>query len=189
MNFVISPGARTGAVRIPASKSQAHRLLICAALGKAPVTVRCDGLNADILATAACLRALGANIAEQDGALHVEPVKAVPDGLCILPCGESGSTLRFLLPVVGALGADAVFLREGRLPERPLEPLLSELVRGGMMFRSEDGKLFYSRRENIRSPEIFPRSTFPRCFSRCRALPGTARSRSPARGRARAISP
>lgn len=61
MNFVISPGARTGAVRIPASKSQAHRLLICAALGKAPVTVRCDGLNADILATAACLRALGAN--------------------------------------------------------------------------------------------------------------------------------
>ena len=144
MNFVISPGARTGAVRIPASKSQAHRLLICAALGKAPVTVRCDGLNADILATAACLRALGANIAEQDGALHVEPIKAVPDGLCILPCGESGSTLRFLLPVVGALGADAVFLREGRLPERPLEPLLSELVRGGMMFRSEDGKLFCS---------------------------------------------
>ena len=95
MNFVISPGARTGAVRIPASKSQAHRLLICAALGKAPVTVRCDGLNADILATAACLRALGANIAEQDGALHVEPIKAAPDGLCVLPCGESGSTLRF----------------------------------------------------------------------------------------------
>ena len=87
MNFVISPGARTGAVRIPASKSQAHRLLICAALGKAPVTVRCDGLNADILATAACLRALGANIAEQDGALHVEPIKAVPDGLCVLPWG------------------------------------------------------------------------------------------------------
>ena len=144
MNFVISPGARTGAVRIPASKSQAHRLLICAALGKAPVTVRCDGLNADILATAACLRALGANIAEQDGALHVEPIKAVPDGPCVLPCGESGSTLRFLLPVVGALGADAVFLREGRLPERPLEPLLSELVRGGMMFRSEGGKLFCS---------------------------------------------
>ena len=141
MNFVISPGARTGAVRIPASKSQAHRLLICAALGKAPVTVRCDGLNADILATAACLRALGANIAEQDGALCVEPVKTVPDGLCILPCGESGSTLRFLLPVVGALGANVVFLREGRLPERPLEPLLSELVRGGMMFRSEGGKL------------------------------------------------
>ena len=144
MNFVITPGTRTGAVHIPASKSQAHRFLICAALGKAPVTVRCDGLNADILATAACLRALGANIAERDGALCVEPVKTVPDGLCFLPCGESGSTLRFLLPVVGALGANAVLLREGRLPERPLKPLLSELVRGGMMFRSEGGKLFCS---------------------------------------------
>ena len=186
MNFVISPGARTGAVRIPASKSQAHRLLICAALGKAPVTVRCDGLNADILATAACLRALGANIAEQDGALHVEPIKAAPDGLCVLPCGESGSTLRFLLPVVGALGADAVFLREGRLPERPLEPLLSELVRGGMMFRSEGGKLFcsgklapgeYTLPGNISSQYI---------SALLFALP---RSRSPARGRARAISP
>ena len=144
MNFVIIPGTRTGAVRLRFGSRDAHRLLICAALGKAPVTVRCDGLNADILATIACLRALGANLAELDGALHVEPIQAVPDGLCILPCGESGSTLRFLLPVVGALGADAVFLREGRLPERPLEPLLSELVRGGMMFRSEGGKLFCS---------------------------------------------
>ena len=142
MNFVISPGTRTGAVRIPASKSQAHRLLICAALGKKTVTVRCDGLNADILATAACLRALGAKITEEDGALRVEPIRETPGGLCVLPCGESGSTLRFLLPVVGALGADAVFLREGRLPERPLEPLLSELVRGGMTFRSEGEKLF-----------------------------------------------
>ena len=144
MNFVIPPGARTGAVRIPASKSQAHRLLLCAALGKEAVTVRCDGLNADILATVACLCALGAKITEEDGALRVEPVGGAPDGLCILPCGESGSTLRFLLPVAGALGADAVFLREGRLPERPLEPLLRELVRGGMMFRSEGGKLFCS---------------------------------------------
>ena len=49
-----------------------------------------------------------------------------------------------MLPVAGALGADAVFLREGRLPERPLEPLLRELVRGGMAFRTEGGKLFCS---------------------------------------------
>lgn len=146
MNFVISPGTRTGAVCIPASKSQAHRLLICAVLGKNPVTVCCDGLNADILATIACLRALGAKITEDSGALRVEPIKETPGGLCVLPCGESGSTLRFLLPAVGALSANAVFLREGRLPERPLEPLLSELVRGGMAFRSEGEKLFCAGR-------------------------------------------
>ena len=49
-----------------------------------------------------------------------------------LPCRESGATLRFLLPLVGALGINAVFHREGRLPQRPLEPLLAELVRHGM---------------------------------------------------------
>ena len=51
MNQTISPGARTGSVRIPASKSQAHRLLICAALGAQPVARRCDGVSADIAAT------------------------------------------------------------------------------------------------------------------------------------------
>ena len=144
MIFTVSPGSRTGAVRIPASKSQAHRLLICAALGKRPVSLRCDALNADILATVECLRALGADIVWTEGALRVKPIRMVPDALCTLPCGESGSTLRFLLPVAGALGANAVFLREGRLPERPLEPLLGELSRGGMSFREDGARLFCS---------------------------------------------
>lgn len=144
MIFSISSGARTGKVRIPASKSQAHRLLICASLGEKPVNVRCDGLNADILATIACLRALGAEITAEGEILRVEPIRSAPDGVCLLPCGESGSTLRFLLPVVGTLGAEAVFLREGWLPERPLEPLRSELVRGGMTIREEGEKLFCS---------------------------------------------
>ena len=60
MNQTVLPGPRTGSVRIPASKSQAHRLLICAALGAQPVTLRCDGISADIAATVRCLRALGA---------------------------------------------------------------------------------------------------------------------------------
>ena len=144
MIFTVSPGSRTGAVRIPASKSQAHRLLICAALGKRPVSLRCDALNADILATVECLRALGADIVWTEETLRVKPIRTVPDALCTLPCGESGSTLRFLLPVAGALGANAVFLREGRLPERPLEPLLGELSHGGMSFREDGARLFCS---------------------------------------------
>ena len=67
MNQTVSPGPRTGSVRIPASKSQAHRLLICAALGAQPVALRCDGVSADIAATARCLSALGADITD-DGA-------------------------------------------------------------------------------------------------------------------------
>lgn len=144
MIYTILPGTRTGAVRVPASKSQAHRLLICAALGGRPVSLHCDALNADILATVECLRAIGADIVWEEGTLRVAPVQTVPDALCMLPCGESGSTLRFLLPVVGALGANAVFERKGRLPERPLEPLLGELTRGGMSFREEGARLFCS---------------------------------------------
>ena len=63
MNVTLTPGARSGQIRIPASKSQAHRLLICAALGDAPVRLRLDGRSKDIDATIGCLRALGAEIA------------------------------------------------------------------------------------------------------------------------------
>lgn len=140
MKRTIIPGARTGRVRIPASKSQAHRLLICAALGEEKTEVVCDGISADIAATAKCLRALGAAVEETEAGFLVSPIKKVPEGRCELYCGESGSTLRFLLPVVGALGAQAAFHREGRLPQRPLAPLDGVLTAHGMEL-SEDGDL------------------------------------------------
>ena len=141
MNKTILPGARTGEVHIPASKSQAHRMLLCAAMGEKEVTLRCRGLSKDILATVACLKALGASVDAEGEVLHLRPVSAPPPGLCPLPCGESGSTLRFLLPLVGALGASAVFEREGRLPERPIEPLRRELCRNGMDIRNDGARL------------------------------------------------
>ena len=140
MKRTIPPGARTGRVHIPASKSQAHRLLICAALGEEKTEVVCDGISADIAATAKCLRALGAAVEETEAGFLVSPIKKVPEGRCELYCGESGSTLRFLLPIVGALGVQAVFHREGRLPQRPLAPLDSVLTAHGMTL-SEDGDL------------------------------------------------
>ncbi len=138
MNLLLKPGQRSGCVRIPSSKSQAHRLLIEAALGESACTLHCDGISRDIEATVKCLKALGAEISEENGALTVHPIRTVPEGEAILPCGESGSTLRFLLPLVGALGAHAVFCREGRLPSRPLSPLDEELKRHGMTV-TEDG--------------------------------------------------
>ena len=140
MKRTIIPGARTGRVRIPASKSQAHRLLICAALGEEKTEVVCDGISADIAATAKCLSALGAKIEEMETGFLVSPIKKVPEGRCELYCGESGSTLRFLLPIVGALGVQAAFHREGRLPQRPLAPLDGVLTAHGMTL-SEDGDI------------------------------------------------
>ena len=140
MKRMISPGARTGRVHIPASKSQAHRLLICAALGEEPCEIVCDGISADIAATAKCLNALGAKVERTETGFLVSPIQKVPEGCCELLCGESGSTLRFLLPVVGALGAQAAFHREGRLPQRPLAPLDGVLTVHGMTL-SEEGDL------------------------------------------------
>ena len=143
MNVTLPGGSRHGFVRIPASKSQAHRLLILAALGETEVTLLCDGISADIAATMACLNALGAVITEKaEGELHIVPIRTVPQEPVTIPCGESGSTLRFLMPVVGALGANAVFRREGRLPQRPLAPLDRELIAHGMTLR-EEGDLLY----------------------------------------------
>jgi len=132
---LIHPPEGEREVIAPPSKSMAHRLLICAALADAPMFLRCSASNADIDATIGCLRALGAVIDARDGRFYVEPIDKdiYPDfdTSRTLDCGESGSTLRFLLPVAACLGAGAKFVRRGRLSERPLEPLYGELIRHG----------------------------------------------------------
>jgi 3-phosphoshikimate 1-carboxyvinyltransferase len=116
-------GTVSGNVQVPPSKSVAHRMLICAALSDSPCTIVCQSVNRDMEATMNCLNALGANITYTDGKFSVQPISEVRKG-ATLDCGESGSTLRFLLPVAAALGADATFIGQGRLPERPLSPCM-----------------------------------------------------------------
>lgn len=140
----LSPGMLSGSVKIPASKSQAHRLLILAALADTPTTLLFDGISDDITATIDCLNALGAEISRTENGAKIVPIRKVPTTQCRLPCRESGSTLRFLLPVCGLLGADAVFIREGRLKDRPLAPFDAELCAHGMCIRPENERLFVS---------------------------------------------
>ena len=137
MKKLVRCGKRSGCVTAPPSKSQAHRLLICATLSQKVSFLRLNSLSDDIRATVGCLNALGASISEIDGGLRVEPIRKAPTGECVLPCGESGSTLRFLLPVAGALGIDAVFHMEGRLPMRPMDALTDELKRHGLRIEKE----------------------------------------------------
>ena len=155
MKRLLLPGERSGEVRIPASKSQAHRLLICAALSKEETRIRCDGLSRDILATVACLRAMGAEIREEGDCLCLRPIRDIPTSEVRLSCGESGSTLRFLLPVAGALGIRGSFLREGRLPERPLAPLDRELTAHGMELR-EEGSALHVRGQLLPGAYLLP---------------------------------
>ena len=130
MDVTIFPKTLSGTVTAIPSKSQAHRLLICAAFADGPTTLLCPDTNRDIEATAQCLRALGAGIGRTEEGYQVIPVRQVPKS-ALLPCQDSGSTLRFLLPVAGALGVDTVFSMEARLPERPLSPLWEEMTRMG----------------------------------------------------------
>lgn len=127
MNITIHPGLLSGSVVIPSSKSFAHRLLIAAALSDRPTLVRMNALSNDIIATAACLGALGAQAERTSEGYLVTPLAGKLPEKATLFCGESGSTLRFLIPVAAALGMDTVFTGAGRLPERP-NALLTEAL-------------------------------------------------------------
>ncbi len=130
MDITIQPGKLTGQIQIIPSTSLAHRYLICAAFSDKPTRLICPESSRDIDATVACLNALGADIRRTFDGFHVFPLVSLRQH-ALLNCGESGSTLRFLLPIVGALQADAVFRMEGRLPQRPLSPLWEEMERMG----------------------------------------------------------
>ena len=130
MDITIQPGLLQGTIAAIPSKSQAHRLLICAAFADGPTNLICPETNRDIEATADCLRSLGADILRTQDGYSVTPIHDLP-AKAILNCCESGSTLRFMLPIVGALGVDTVFQMEGRLPQRPLSPLWEEMERMG----------------------------------------------------------
>ncbi len=145
----IIQGRLKGTVSIPSSKSVAHRILICAALSDMPSKIRCTGYGKDVLATADCLNQLGAEIEIIDDIIKVSPVKKINKNTrCILNCGESGSTLRFLLPIAAALDTSAEFHGEGRLPQRPLSPLYEQMAAHGVSMNPNgslpltcDGKL------------------------------------------------
>lgn len=132
MDIRIFPGKLQGNIAAIPSKSQAHRLLICSAFADKETTILCPATNRDIEATAGCLRALGAEIFRTDRGYLVKPIVNIPKK-ATLNCEESGSTLRFLLPIAGALGVDTTFQMAGRLPYRPLSPLWEEMERMGCL--------------------------------------------------------
>ena len=125
-------------IAAPTSKSAAHRQMIAAAFATAPTNIYFTQSCDDIVATARCLRARGVGVEEREDGVRITPSKDLPE-CAVCDCGESGSTLRFLLPVAAALGIKTTFLRRGRLPQRPLEPLLSVLQAHGA--KIEEGEV------------------------------------------------
>jgi 3-phosphoshikimate 1-carboxyvinyltransferase len=112
-----------GTVAMPPSKSIAHRAIICSALAGERADAALAGISEDLAATARCADML------------------FDEGERVFDCGESGSTLRFMIPVASLYAGRKVFTGRGRLMKRPMAPYLDELRRHGLIIEPADGKI------------------------------------------------
>lgn len=137
-NVVVSPSTLSGSVTVPCSKSAAHRAILCAALadGESVLSPIAESNDIHVTAQAAC--ALGAEITEDGGVWRVVG-GCPPQARAEIDCGESGSSLRFLVPICAARGMNATFTGHGRLPERPIGIYLDLLHAHGVACRTEGG--------------------------------------------------
>ncbi len=135
MTVTVSGQTLSGKTAIISSKSVVHRLLMCAALCETPTVIEGVTYSEDIEATIACLRAGLADIVCEGDRVTVRPRKD-RDPNALLDCGESGSTLRFLLPIMAACGG-ARFTGRGRLSQRPLTPIYPVLEAHGCRLSAE----------------------------------------------------
>ncbi len=120
----ITPVPLKGTVKIPPSKSFAHRGVISAFLSGGECIVRNIHLSEDLKATLSCIKALGSDFEYDEKKKTVQFLgkrSALPEKI-VLDCGESGSTLRFFIPVAMCFCKDLEFSGKGRLMERPLDP-------------------------------------------------------------------
>lgn len=145
MKVTVAASVPEGRLEAVPSKSHLHRILVAAALADAPCKILCSATSDDVDATVRCLNALGADVSRVEDGFAVTPVTAVGKG-ATLDCGESGTTLRFMLPISCALGADATLTGKGRLPLRPIGALTDTLARGGVSLSSDKLPLSLSGR-------------------------------------------
>lgn len=140
---ILHPGCRCGQISAPVSKSALHRQLICASLSDSESRISLNHPCDDIQTTIDCLNALGAEIAPVDSrSFNVTPItRKVSDCHTDLYCKESGSTLRFLLPLTIALGKKVRIHMSDRLAERPMYPLIEVLTNHGAEIKKKGTSL------------------------------------------------
>ena len=140
----VLPGKLSGELAVPGSKSAGHRTVIAAALAAGESRIENLTPSKDIGATLQAVEALGAKILSREGdAVTLRGTAAAPPEIPVIDCGESGSTLRFMIPVALALagGKPVSFTGRGRLMERPLEPYFALFREKGIAYRLENGLL------------------------------------------------
>ena len=142
MDICVTPKKLSGSVTPPPSKSMAHRLIIAAALGSTS-TIHNVAFSKDIEATLRCMETLGAEwFRQNETTIRINGIRPCKfDELPHFDCGESGSTLRFLIPIALAVCGGGVFAGHGRLMERPQQPYFDLFDEKGIFWKQENSVL------------------------------------------------
>ena len=138
-NVIITPSPLHGTVTPPPSKSALHRAIICAALANGSSVLSPYVSSDDIDATIDVMHALGAYIRAESNILYINGENTLKVKYSALNCRESGSTLRFLIPIAAAGGGRYTFQGQGRLPARPIGPYLDCLPGAGVTCETAGG--------------------------------------------------
>lgn len=144
---VIYPGKCSGEIKIPPSKSMAHRAIICASLAQGISHIDNIAYSEDIKATISCMKQLGAEISVKNDKLEINGIGSLAalqrnaGNYGIINCGESGSTLRFLIPVFALSDKHCVFTGKGRLMQRPQDVYAEIFAAQKKEFKISENKL------------------------------------------------
>lgn len=160
-NFKINPTKLSGEVKIPPSKSMAHRAVICAALGNGMSKVTNIDYSDDIIATIEAMSALGAKITKKEDYLEVYGIKS-PENIeankvkteRTIDCNESGSTLRFLVPIAALFDGVNRFVGRGNLGKRPLDTYYNIFDEQNIKYSYKEGILDLKTEGRLQSGEF-----------------------------------
>ncbi len=143
LNNVITlfPTNLTGEVNIPPSKSLTHRALICASLAKGRSIITNVIFSDDILATLSSLQHIGAKFTIEDNTVIVQGVRKIKYDGTILNCNESGSTLRFLIPLLSLSNKEVIFSGKESLIKRPQSIYQKIFEENGHMFTQSKDRI------------------------------------------------
>lgn len=144
MNQHIIPSPLCGSVTVPPSKSQAHRAVIAAGCAAGASTISNLAFSEDIRATISAMRTLGASVSEQTAATTIRGARPYCTDGTVINCSESGSTLRFLIPLAWLSGKTVHFTGRGRLMSRPLEPYFSVCEQAGIRYEKKPDMVTFS---------------------------------------------
>lgn len=155
MDIRIKPSKLSGELTIPPSKSFAHRALICAALSEGKSIINNIELSDDIKATLEAVKSFGAVSKVSDMSIEIEGIHKnageeieTDNDLHVIDCNESGSTLRFMIPIAAVLGYKCRFEMSGNLGKRPLDVYYDIFDKNGVKYEKGenyleiDGKLW-----------------------------------------------